>query len=84
MRRFVYALVLLVVSSAPVFGLTTARADEPCATVTTIDTVTWLANEHVQNCVPDGLSGSECRDEADSVSTLLGTIGYDIYVCMPS
>lgn len=89
MRRIVYAFVVLVASSAPALGTANAHAQEPCAAVTTTDTVTSLVNEYVPACVPYDVPPdvSECVDRHVGASDTesVGTVGVDIEVsfCVP-
>lgn len=86
MRRLMFALVLLIGSTAPAVGFGTARADEPCVSETTTSTVVWPANQHVDQCVPVDVppaGDSTCVHRYGGFPPP-GTLTVDVWICVPT
>jgi len=84
MRRLMFALVLLIASTAPAVGLTSAAADEPCLGGTITSTAVWPVNQSFAQCVPVDVPNplfSYCADENGSYPPP-GTLMYDLWACV--
>lgn len=86
MRRLMFALALLIASVAPMVGVTTATADEPCVSVTTTSSAAWPLNQYVGQCVPVDIppaGDSQCVYTNPELPPP-GTLRVDVAVCFPA